>query len=91
LPASSGQLAGDMWKVVILTILSLGAFAYGVHDFFRIQSLELTGSPISFGITRYALVDRMFYDLGGKWGVAGSDAVVGLFFAAWAIQILKRN
>lgn len=86
-----GILRGNMWKVVILTILSLGAFAYSVYDFLRIQSLERMGGPISFGTGRHALIDRIFYDLGGKWGVAGSDAVIGVLFAAWAIQILRRN
>ena len=80
-----------IWKVAILTILSLGAFAYSVYDFFRIQSLERVGGPISFGIGRYAELDRLFYSLAGKWGVAGSYAVVGLALGAWAIQILKGD
>jgi hypothetical protein len=86
-----GILRGGMWKVVILTILSLGAFAYSVYEFLRVQSLERMGDPISFGSGRHALIDRIFYDLGGKWGVAGSDAVVGVVFAAWAVHILRRS
>jgi hypothetical protein len=80
-----------MWKVVILTALSLGAFAYSVHDFFRIQSLERIGGSVSFGVSRYAEIDRLLYGLAGKWGVAGSYAVVGLVLGACAIQALKRD
>ena len=80
-----------MWKVVILAALFLGAFAYSVHDFLRIQALERVSDPINFGTGRHALIDRIFYDLGGKWGVAGSNILVGVVFAAWAIRIARRR